>query len=455
MTIAQEQHKQALIKWIWLYIGLWIFEGALRKWIVPGLSTPLLLVREPVLLMVYALAFSKGLIKWDWLLNIALILAGACVISSIMVQTNSLFITAYGFRSNFMHLPLIFIMAKAMDLDDVIKLGKYILICSIPMAILFALQFAAPREHFLNWSPGGGGWALMTSNNRARVSGTFSFVSGTGGWCCLVCALVLAGFSKKNSFPSRLHVISLGAVLLSVVVSGSRGVVLNVGVIFVCAVLFGLLNVTVIPRLLGLGVMMLIAIIGLWLFVPAFSQGVDTMYARFTEPGDIKIHVVDRAVTQFTHPVHLWMTQKSLLGEGLGTGTNVAMQYGSFGMAESEWHRNINESGLILGLLFIIMRIALVAQLFITGLKALKKNNPFPAMLASASPVEIMMGQWGQGTAMGYSMIIAGLCLASANMPAQTEAEAAQGGKTKRRGRSVGAENLLKGVVTVKPEIFP
>ena len=33
---------------IWLYLVLLIFEGALRKWFLPSLATPLLLVRDPI-----------------------------------------------------------------------------------------------------------------------------------------------------------------------------------------------------------------------------------------------------------------------------------------------------------------------------------------------------------------------------------------------------------------------
>ena len=36
---------------LWIYFWLLIFEGALRKWILPGLSNPLLLVRDPVALL--------------------------------------------------------------------------------------------------------------------------------------------------------------------------------------------------------------------------------------------------------------------------------------------------------------------------------------------------------------------------------------------------------------------
>ena len=50
---------------IWLYIFLLIFEGALRKWFFPSLSDELLIVRDPVLLAIYGLAYRAGLAKND------------------------------------------------------------------------------------------------------------------------------------------------------------------------------------------------------------------------------------------------------------------------------------------------------------------------------------------------------------------------------------------------------
>jgi hypothetical protein len=32
----------------WVYFWLIIFEGAIRKWLLPGLSTPLLVIRDPI-----------------------------------------------------------------------------------------------------------------------------------------------------------------------------------------------------------------------------------------------------------------------------------------------------------------------------------------------------------------------------------------------------------------------
>ena len=39
-----------VLRWlIWTYFWLLLFEGGLRKWIVPSLANPLLIIRDPVL----------------------------------------------------------------------------------------------------------------------------------------------------------------------------------------------------------------------------------------------------------------------------------------------------------------------------------------------------------------------------------------------------------------------
>ena len=50
-TIAEQKvnaNYKSLKIAIWSYFLLWIFEGALRKWILPSLATPLLVIRDPI-----------------------------------------------------------------------------------------------------------------------------------------------------------------------------------------------------------------------------------------------------------------------------------------------------------------------------------------------------------------------------------------------------------------------
>src|SRR5579871_6825378 len=65
---------RTLRRLIWLYFWLLLFEGALRKWFVPGLSNALLIVRDPVAVAIYALAVrdrvfpASGFILWTGVL---------------------------------------------------------------------------------------------------------------------------------------------------------------------------------------------------------------------------------------------------------------------------------------------------------------------------------------------------------------------------------------------------
>ena len=46
--LAFERQTRVIRHLIWLYLILWLIEGGLRRWVLPGLSTPLLLVRYPL-----------------------------------------------------------------------------------------------------------------------------------------------------------------------------------------------------------------------------------------------------------------------------------------------------------------------------------------------------------------------------------------------------------------------
>ena len=47
-------------KLIWVYFLLLLFEGALRKWFLPGLSQGLLIIRDPIVIWIYYLCYAQG-----------------------------------------------------------------------------------------------------------------------------------------------------------------------------------------------------------------------------------------------------------------------------------------------------------------------------------------------------------------------------------------------------------
>ncbi|HEY6229396.1 MAG TPA: hypothetical protein VI282_19915, partial [Verrucomicrobiae bacterium] len=134
---------------IWTYLVLLVVEGALRKWALPRFSDPLLIIRDPVVLAIYIFAIRARLFP----INGYLVTVGAIGVLSFIVTIITLYpylplqvillVDGYGFRSDFLHLPLIFVMAEALDLEDVQKIGRWTMLLAIPMAALMVLQFKA------------------------------------------------------------------------------------------------------------------------------------------------------------------------------------------------------------------------------------------------------------------------------------------------------------------------
>ena len=83
---------------------------------------------------------------WLWLIAIPSVVAGALVLEPYFSPTVVAFVTAYGFRSDFLHLPLIFILPAVFNIEDVKRIGWWTLLGMIPMGILMAIQFRASPD---------------------------------------------------------------------------------------------------------------------------------------------------------------------------------------------------------------------------------------------------------------------------------------------------------------------
>jgi hypothetical protein len=169
---------------LWIYFILLIFEGALRKWFLPGLSSPLLLVREPFAF--FALLYGWPLINkkpWQSWLEPLLLIGWLALFFAIAFGHGDLFVAIYGARTFILQLPLIFLYAAVFNKDDVLKFCWALLLLSIPMCILIVLQSNLPETHILNVAPGGTGTALFDGAlGRSRPPGTFSFITGVASF---------------------------------------------------------------------------------------------------------------------------------------------------------------------------------------------------------------------------------------------------------------------------------
>ena len=175
---------------LWIYFLLLIFEGALRKWVVPGLSSPLLLVREPIALL--ALWLGWPLLKrpiWNnWTLPIILI-GFVGFLFTLSFGHADIYVAIYGLRTFLIQLPLIFLFPAVFDRNDVIKFCWVLVVLCIPMTLLIVAQSNSPTTHILNIAPGGEGSAAFDGAlGRNRPPGTFSFITGVVSFYSLAAA---------------------------------------------------------------------------------------------------------------------------------------------------------------------------------------------------------------------------------------------------------------------------
>ena len=83
--IGAEKALRYTRRLIWTYLVLLIFEGALRKWIVPRFSDPLLVVRDPVVIAIYICALRARVFPRNIFMTSLGIIAGLSWLISIVV----------------------------------------------------------------------------------------------------------------------------------------------------------------------------------------------------------------------------------------------------------------------------------------------------------------------------------------------------------------------------------
>jgi hypothetical protein len=409
------------IRWlIWTYLILWIIEGALRKWYLPGLSNPLLVVRDPVVILIYLMAFAGNVFPVNRVVAMLAVLGAMSFVAGLLV-TGNLAMTAYGFRSNFLHLPLIYVMARVLRPADLRKIGLFLLACSVPMAIIMAKQFQSGYDSWWNLGAGGGR-QIISVDGRIRAAGTFSFISGPVCFFGLVTSFLISAVTLNKWFRWWLLIPSAAATMLAAAVAGSRGLLVTI----VIGLVFFLIGCARYPRafsrvgLIAFGALVAFLCVG---FLDVYKEGKAVTTDRATgatrNEGGFQ-GFVHRAIAPLLITPEALMSYQ-ILGRGLGTGTVAASALAKGAddqpvWAEDEWSRVLLESGPILGLAYLALRATIVIGAYIQSMQAARRGNLFAIALFGAAGPAVLTGQFGQPTSQGAAGIAMGLCLAALSL---------------------------------------
>jgi hypothetical protein len=416
---------------IWLYLALLIIEGSLRKWVVPEYSNPLLIIRDPVVILIYLLALRARVFPWNGFVVSLTIIGILSVGLSIFVlydyipMTTILAVTLYGFRSNFLHLPLIFVMANVLAEEDIKKMGWWILLGMIPMSLIMAAQFQASPESFINRAAGlGEGQQIQAGGGKIRPAGTFSFISGPIFYVSAATAFLIYGALSRRTYKTWLLMASGVALVIAVAVSGSRSCVASVLLVILSIVVILVVRPDAVNQF---GRSLLIVVVaGLIITrVPIFKEGIGILSDRFTssaEAGETTIvrGMVGRMIEGFTEGFKV-LDRLPIAGYGLGIGTAGGARFligrSAFLLTENEWGRVLLESGPILGLAFLLWRTILTFRITYLAFRQLIRGRTLPILLFSAGFFALLNGTFGQPTSLGFAVFLSGMCLAVIQNP--------------------------------------
>lgn len=431
-TLVEGDDYRLERKMIWIYLWLLIFEGALRKWILPGLQQPLLLVREPIVIFLVCRALMRGWIK-EKLVTVMIFVSTLSLISSLLWGHQSIFVGFFGWRLYFFHFPFMYVMGKVLTRDDLMKMIRFILILSIPMTILIVMQFYSPQTAWVNRGIGGDteGAGFGGAMGYFRPPGTFSFTSGYVCYQGVVGATLIYylvfnnSLKEKYQFPTWLLAVMAGCYLVSIPTSISRTHMFQTCVFVAFVALASMRSDYLKSKFFKFAIICAFAIVLVGMSgladtqIEAFTSRMDD--ANKSEGGLTDGVLGDRyfgsfvrgLVTAFDFP--FW-------GYGIGLGTNAGAKLMggnmyAFGFnGEEEWSRITGECGLVLGWGIIIIRVIFSLNVFKRAYSILiKEYDLLPWMLSCGVLLTIPQGNWGIPTNLGFCMLFGGFALAVIN----------------------------------------
>jgi len=426
-VVAAPDPYRALKRGIWLYVLLLLFEGALRRWVLPGLATPLLVVRDPVAIWLIVKTWQRGLLPNNGYLTATIIITLLSIISALLFGHGNLTVAIYGARILLLHFPLIFVIGRVFDRADVLKMGRAFVWMAAPMALLIAVQFYSPQSAWINRGVGGdvAGAGFDGANGFFRPPATFSFTIGTHMFFGLAACFIFYFWLDQRNINRLVLLAATVGLVAAIPFSISRSLLLFVAVALLFTALGLLRNPQNIWRLLLLaigGVAVLLALSN----VPILQAPIEAFVSRFTAASDVEGGLQGSLGNRYLGGMLqalLNSSQQPFFGYGIGMGTNAGSvllsgsDERSFMIAEGEWGRIIGEMGPWLGLGLIYIRMALCVKFSIACYKRLRQDDLLPWILLGNGLLMIPQSQWAQPTALGFSTLVAGLIIASLRLP--------------------------------------
>ena len=412
-------------KAIWLYFLLIIFEGAIRKWVLPGFATPLLIIRDPVAFYILFKAIQKNLLINTPQLFWMMIIGFFGVVTAMLFGHGNFIVAIFGARILLLHFPVIYIMGRVMRPEDVKKMGVIFMTIMIPMTLIVALQFFSPQSTWINRGIGGdlaGGGYNGGANGFLRPPGTFSFTTGLGQFYGLGGCFVFYYLLNPKEINKLILLAATVSFLAAIPLCISRSVLIQAGLSLIFALVGAVRNPKLIGTTIGATMMLVIVFFALQrvtFFTTASNAFQTRIEAASGSEKEVNTQAIDRYLGGMIEALGN-INSTGFWGLGLGMGSNVGSQLlegkVTFLITEAELGRWIGELGPIMGLAVIFIRLKLALNMLATSFKRLKTGDLLPWILMSFGFVGISQGNWSQPTSLGFCILAGGFIAASSEL---------------------------------------
>jgi hypothetical protein len=367
---AQKAAGQRLPAWIYLLCGfalLIIVQGALRKWVLPGYSTPLYIAKDLVLLGGFGLFLGRCGFRLPTAAKktaLPLIWGGLALIVCVQafnLRIPSAAVGILGVRNYLLYSVLLVMVPMA--LQYVQRHRRLVTIVGIaviaPVLILGFYQYTMPVDHWINRYVAVGAPVAKVEGDP-RITGTFSYIGGMGSFLVFSLAfgtaVFVAGIRRGDRWYQIVGPPLFALALVVAPMNGSRSVVFG----FFLAVPFVLYRAFQQGRrsalVLGISALLLVGgYVGTqsqwatrgW---AAFEQRVETASDQGTRIQSMlwdpieKVHIVFGYGAGSTHP-----GATALSAEGRVYPEGISY--------EEELGRAIVELGLVGGVIFLVLKL--------------------------------------------------------------------------------------------------
>jgi hypothetical protein len=387
-----------VLKWrvaVIIALILAVFEGALRKWVLPEFGQWIYFAKDLLVIGAYVGFWGPRVVRrqrrclWHPANGLLVAFSVLAVLELANPLLPSLLLGVFGIKSYLIYVPLMY-MAPFI-FPDVQELGKfwywYLILAVIPLA-LGVIQFGAPADSVLNRYA----WddevapviATFGSITRARITGTFTYITGYTTYLTLVFLMAMSSAVSEGRKQVRCALYGvLGLSLANLFMTGSRGPFLTLGASLVILLALTRHSSSFVRRHVMVTVCVVLPLVGL-LASNLFPEALTAFQERAQQNEDLQ----GRLAEVLYNPV--WaLAEAGPFGYGLGS----AHQARAFVIsgdtsdnlppdAEGEWERIILEVGPVGFTLVLLTRIFVASQLW-RALQASQGMRSQPFLIAA------------------------------------------------------------------------